>query len=62
MTETRIADDLIKELLPMAEEWIKRNFDFICDHEDGDCSCSEEARCLDVVYRAKRFLGLEVKP
>jgi len=35
--------DALRRVLPMAEAWFRREFDGLCDHEPGECTCGHEA-------------------
>jgi len=54
-----VTEDLlrvIKNLLPLAEAYHKREFDYICDHKD-DCSCDQEVQVLAIISEAQETIN-----
>jgi len=49
--------DALRRVLPMAEAWFRREFDFLCDHEPGECTCDQEAHARTDINIALAALG-----
>lgn len=47
----------LRDILPLAEMWVERTYDYICDHEPGECTCDIEAEDKEKIRKAKLALG-----
>jgi hypothetical protein len=52
-----VLEDALRKVLPLAEAWHQRNFNFICDHEIGECTCDYEAKTREDIRTARATLG-----
>lgn len=39
--ENELLRAALRRVLPMAEAWFRREFDGLCDHEPGECTCDQ---------------------
>jgi hypothetical protein len=46
----------LRGVLPMAEVWFRREFDGMCDHEPGECTCDREAQAREAIRVASLAL------
>lgn len=53
------AQDALRRVLPMAEAWVRCEFDGLCDHEPGYCTCDQEAQAKTDLAFARAALGEE---
>jgi hypothetical protein len=51
----------LARVLPMAEAWEEHKFDFVCEHEPGECTCDEEAKACAAIASARKALGRDGK-
>lgn len=49
--------DALRRVLPMAEAWFRHEFDGLCDHEPGECTCDREAHARTDIHIALAALG-----
>lgn len=52
MDHYRLLEDILRRVLPLAERYYRVRFDSICECEDGECDCANEAEACNVIEMA----------